>query len=756
MMRKMMNRKLIKARPPKSRFQPWLEMLERRQVMSGFQTLAPAYLVPSAPSVEITPLITVGESVNLKPDGVTPYRAVGIMDGLGAYDNGDGTFMVLMNHEIPVNIAAGTTASPVGGVREHGNAGAFVSQWIINKSDLSVVKGEDFLANNTSIFLSNNDPSTCTVHTAFLPGDTTLISRLCSADLAAPSAHIWTDPSSGITYGTSALIFETGEEAGGIVTAMTAGFSGDLGPEGAVHFGRQFAFIATDDTSIPGDQSNTAFELPHHGLFAWENNLTSPYAQRKTVVMGMDDSNGGQLYIWVGDKQTTGNVVERAGLTKQSANDNLYVIKVATTPLTDDDSPGTNPGPSEARATPLSGTFTLENEGDVSGLTFAQLEALSDSKGGAQFLRPEDGQWDPNNPNDFYFVTTDRYDEIKDNTDGPDPEADGTNDNVVDQVGRSRLYRLRFTDITKPELGGTIEAVLDGTEAGNMFDNMTIDSQGRVFLQEDAGNQAHSSKIWVYDIATDELIEIAQHNPALFGDLGVAATAPYNQDEESSGIVSLEHILGDGYYLADVQAHYLINAANPRGFDNPNELVEGGQLLVINTSAASASLEGGTLTVEGTIDDDKIVVEKSGSHYAVYVNGEQVGKFRRRDVHSIEVSGHHGDDSIRLESNVTADTVVHGGAGNDWIFGSGGSNELFGDEGNDVIFGKGGADQIHGGDGNDWLFGGNGADALFGGAGNDVLFGENGADLLDGGDDDDWLFGGSGADALLNGEHNFQ
>jgi hypothetical protein len=48
-----------------------LEVLERREVFS-----ASPYLVPVAPSVEITPLITVGESVNNKPDG-TPYSSGG-------------------------------------------------------------------------------------------------------------------------------------------------------------------------------------------------------------------------------------------------------------------------------------------------------------------------------------------------------------------------------------------------------------------------------------------------------------------------------------------------------------------------------------------------------------------------------------------------------------------------------------------------------------------------------------------------------
>ena len=493
------------------------------------------YILRSQPGVVVKSIFTVGDSVNLKPD-FTPYRMVGIPDGLGAFDNGDGTFTLLMNHEL---------LNTVGTSRAHGNIGAFVSQWTINKSDLTVVAVKDFIGDKHSIFLSNNNPAIGSPHTGFLPGNTTTISRLCSADLGAPTAHIWTDPATSIRYGTVALIFQSGEESDGTLSTPQ-------GPESVIDFGRQFAFIATDDPNIPGNEANTAYELPHAGLFPWENNLVNPFSQRKTIVMGRDDSTPGQVYVWVGDKQTTGNVVERAGLTRQSANDNLYVIKVSG--LTPDATGATN----EDRATPLSGTFTLENEGDVSPLTAAQLETLSDSKGGTQFLKPEDGHWDPRNPRDFYFVTTDRYDQVK--------------DGVGSTVGRSRLYRLRFTNIAHPELGGTIQAVLDGTEAGNMFDNMTINKRGHVLLQEDVGNEAHLGKIFQYDIATDTLTEVAKHDPARFGNIGVPATAPYNQDEESSGIIDVSSILGEGWYLLDVQAHYAI----------AGELVEGGQLLALH------------------------------------------------------------------------------------------------------------------------------------------------------------------------------
>ena len=105
------------------------------------------YIVRSQPGVVTKAIMTVGDSVNLKPDGVTPYRMVGIADGLGAFDNHDGTFTLLMNHEID---------NTLGATRAHGRIGAFVSGWIINKSDLSVVSVRDFIGNTSSIFLSNN------------------------------------------------------------------------------------------------------------------------------------------------------------------------------------------------------------------------------------------------------------------------------------------------------------------------------------------------------------------------------------------------------------------------------------------------------------------------------------------------------------------------------------------------------------------------------------------------------------------------
>jgi hypothetical protein len=109
---------------------------------------------------------------------------------------------------------------------------------------------------------------------------------------------------------------------------------------------------------------------------------------------------------------------------------------------------------------------------------------------------------------------------------------------------------------------------LDGTEGQQMFDNITVNDRGQVLLQEDVGNNARLGKLWQYFPDTDTLKEIAHHDPDRF-----TPGAPnfLTQDEESSGIIPAP-FLGEGWYLADVQAHYAI----------PGELVEGGQLYALH------------------------------------------------------------------------------------------------------------------------------------------------------------------------------
>lgn len=468
--------------------------------LTGPSSSQSPYLLPARTGVTTQSLLTVGDSIG-------GYKMVGIPDGLGAFNNGDGSFTLTMNHEL------GATS---GVARAHGSTGAFVSRWTLDAGSHAVLSGRDFNTSASDVYTWNGSSYT---------SGTTQFNRFCSADMAAPSAYKFG------SLGTDARIHMNGEEAG--------------------NEGRAWAHIAT------GSGMNTSWELPRLGKFSWENSIASPYAQAKTVVMGTDDSTPGQVYMYVGDKQATGNDIERAGLT----NGSLYGIRV-------------NNLAAEVRASGAAGRFDLANFGDVTGKSGSTLNNDSNAAGVTNFLRPEDGAWDHRigHENDFYFVTTDRY-------------------NSSSQEGRSRLYRMRFDDITNPTMGGQIDMLIDGYVSGpNMMDNLCVDDFGRILIQEDIGGNDPLGKIWLYDTTSGGLVQIAEHDPNRFG---VGASGFLTKDEESSGIINASKILGQGWFLLDVQAHYATNT----------ELVEGGQLLamyvdpsIIPAPGAAAVLGLGALT----------------------------------------------------------------------------------------------------------------------------------------------------------------
>lgn len=433
------------------------------------------YLVPLAPSVKFTSLLTVGDTVP-NTFGGAPYRMVGIPDGMGVFNDSSDTFTVLMNHEL---------SAGAGIVRAHGANGAFISRYIIKKSDLSVVSGSDLVQNVVTW-----NPAASAYNA---PAKGVVFNRLCSADLAAVSAYKFGE------LGTARRIFLSGEEAGAE--------------------GRLFAH----------DLDGLSIELPRLGKFSWENAVASPFAQQKTIVVGMDDAGGGQVYVYVGQKSKSGSRVQQAGLT----NGSLFGVKVNNFPVE-------NP----ALPAPDTASFTLAPLGNVENTTGADLETQSVAAGVTGWARPEDGCWDPNRPSDFYFVTTASF------------------------TTNSRLWRLRFKDINNPEQGGTVDELLDGSEGQKMMDNFTISKAGELLVQEDPGGQEHLAKIHRYDIASGGFNPVAQHDPNRF------LTGSPNFltfDEESSGIVPLEDVFGAGKFLLNIQAHYPTDA----------ETVQGGQLLIM-------------------------------------------------------------------------------------------------------------------------------------------------------------------------------
>jgi RTX calcium-binding nonapeptide repeat (4 copies) len=477
---------------------------------AGPSTTTTPYVIAVNPAISVVSLLTVGDQVGFKSDGVTPWKMAGIPDGLGAFDNYDGTFTVLMNHEIGTFPSGHpNVGQPMGDVRDHGFAGSFVSKLVIDKTTLEVLSGEDLIQNAfeynpaTGDYIALNDP----------------ILRLCSADL--PEITAFYNPLTGLGYN-GGRIFLSGEEVG--------------------NEGRGFAHFVT------GTEAGNSYELAWLGNMSYENLVANAHTGNKTVVAAIDDTTPGQVYFYFGDKKAVGTgpdaALDMAGLTGGS----LYGLQVTEWNNATDNNNETNP-------TTLGGdymsSFSLINLGDVSGRngsnTATGLQGLSETNKVTEFLRPEDGAWDTQNPDTFYFVTTNNFN------------------------NPSRLWAAEFVDASNPALGGTIKMLLDGSEGHKMLDNMTVTKDGKLLLQEDPGNQAHIAKIWEYDPASDSLKVLAQHDPDRFV---FGATNFLTQDEESSGIIDVTDILGSAgqnAFLFDVQAHYSITG----------ELVEGGQLAVM-------------------------------------------------------------------------------------------------------------------------------------------------------------------------------
>jgi hypothetical protein len=244
---------------------------------TGASSSDPPYLIPAKPGVEFTSILTAGDAVASR-QGEGVYRKVGIPDGLGAYDNGDGSITVLMNHEL---------SRGSGAVRMHGSKGAFVSRWQVRKRDLVVLDGQDLIK---TVNLWNADRQT------YVKGAATGFSRFCSADLAAPTAFFNRKTGKGFGEG---RIFMNGEEDAFVAS-------------------RGFAHVVT------GSQQGTSYELPKFGHHPFENLLASPYEQDKTIVAANEDGGAKKVYFYIGEKQAKGNPVEMAGL----SDGRTYELKI--------------------------------------------------------------------------------------------------------------------------------------------------------------------------------------------------------------------------------------------------------------------------------------------------------------------------------------------------------------------------------------------------------------------------------------------
>lgn len=489
---------------------------------TGPSTVTGPYVLPVAPGVTITSLLTV-DDVGSAANG---YEMVGIPDGLGATVNsrlspelqallspvvgelldflrGD-VVTVLMNHELRSN-------PPQGIVRRHGQSGAFVSELMINRKTNKVIAGQDLIDPGVQYwdYLTRSYAATPNAAGTQDDGDVfpaydARFGRFCSGDLTDPGQLFNLSTFRGYRGQLYFANEETGDE------------------------GR--AFVVTTD--------GQAIQVPRLGLFSWENTLAAPNRSDTTLVMGNEDrgATDSQLWAYVGHKQFpfAGTPADQAGLN----NGRNHVIDLLNEAVS------TDVGFRAAVGKGVPARFDLSDvDFDQSGAD-QNAEALAE---GLSLNRIEDGAFDPRNRNDFYFVTT---------AGGNGPGGG--------------LWRLRWDDIENPAAGGTLTLLLDGSEGLVSPDNLDIDRQGNIVIQEDPGNNPRIAEIQAYRIADGKLATLARFDPALF-----TAGQPgfITQDEESSGILDVSRQYGqDGTFLLDAQVH-----APP--VNNVAEYVERGQLM---------------------------------------------------------------------------------------------------------------------------------------------------------------------------------
>jgi len=330
------------------------------------------YLVSANSHVTVESLITTGDQA------LNGYTMVGIPDGLGAFDNGNGTFTVLMNHEI-----SNSNPALAGVVRAHGANGAFVSEWVIDKTTLQVLSGHD-LMHDARLF--DTATQTFVDHNAAL-GNGISFSRFCSADLA--DANAFYNPATGLGFNPAdGRLFLDGEENNAE--------------------GRAMAHI------VGGAQDGNSYELAWLGNMAYENQLANPSTGDKTVVAMLNDTaaagnsgggstfsgnDRGEVYFYVGDKQSTGLAIDKAGLT----GGGMYGVKVAGMEFETD---LTTKAVNGSHFDLVAVGNAANTSADVHNLTGAQIESNSQAGHVTGFERPEDGAWDTIDHNKFYFVTT--------------------------------------------------------------------------------------------------------------------------------------------------------------------------------------------------------------------------------------------------------------------------------------------------------------------------------------------------------------
>jgi hypothetical protein len=201
----------------------------------------------------------------------------------------------------------------------------------------------------------------------------------------------------------------------------------------------------------------------------------------------------------------------------------------------------------------MSGHF--ERIGGAEDMVPLKLEKTVQAMGAFDFNRIEDQIDDPNSPGTIYFAETGRANQ---------------------EVTHGRVYRLQV-DPAQPR-HATLEVILDAADGDAIFspDNLGISDLALVIQEDRNWKQADYNQVLVYDLATQTLTSVARTDPSqkIIDEKGPGAW-------ESSGVVSVADVLGPGWWLLNVQAHYTNMDVPDQSLEPDSAKGEGGQLTLI-------------------------------------------------------------------------------------------------------------------------------------------------------------------------------
>jgi len=549
-----------------------LDMLDLRALIAappvaGAGTFAGTMLkdVPGGPQLTITSLITNGEFTSGSEPGSSVYAPPGIFDGQGAYSNGDGTYTLLVNHELGASAGTPYTAEGL----NPAVTGARISRFIVD------IDADDNAANGyQSKILSGG-----LAYDKVIGNDTNGFDRFCSANLVEANSF-------GEGRGLADRTYLVGEEV----------FGGGGG-----------AFYALDTAT------SDLHQVSAFGKGTWESATVIDTGSTDTVAVLLFDDARAPLRLWNGRK-SEGGFLERNGLAE--ANGALYTF-VPTTLLGEtgvDPTPGPDSDDLKALAlgTPLAGTWVKiekpEGKASYADLSDAEFRTLAVGVGALQLSRIEDGDVNPLNGQQAAFVST------------------GTTDfSSGDLYGN--VYTLSFADAfaadgsLAPTGSSSLRVMVDADRLADPTtglrnpDNLAWSADGSLYVQEDRANGGgtdigkgnfgtQEASIWkvntsapIDPITGAPLERWAQIDrtavPTAYGQsqppVVTEPSANGVGNWESSGIIDVSTIYGaapGSFFLADVQAHSL-GGGNLNG---PGYLVEGGQIDLIQQLPAGTPI----------------------------------------------------------------------------------------------------------------------------------------------------------------------